>query len=133
MKGMNLMQNNDTTPRRKLSGILDGDGDNLRKQWAETEAAQNFAPLPAGTYTAHVHNVELFNARTGTPGVKIQFRIAEGEHAGRMLFHDSWLTPAALPQTKRDCTKLGLDSRQAGECERRAGAGSMQGARRASA
>lgn len=100
----------DSTPRRRLVDILDGDADTLRKQWTETEAAQDFAVLPAGTYTAHVHRVELFNARTGTAGVKIQFRIADGEHTGRMLFHDCWLTPAALPQTKRDCTKLGLDS-----------------------
>jgi hypothetical protein len=42
--------------------------------------------------------------------VKIRFDVCEGEHAGRALFHDCWLTPAALPQTKRDCLKLGLDS-----------------------
>lgn len=105
------MQDSNQSPRCKLSDILaDGDGESLRQQWAETEAAQDFTLLPKGKYDAHVHCVELFTARTGTPGVKFQFRVAEGEHAGRMLFHDCWLTPAALPQTKRDCAKLGLDS-----------------------
>jgi len=97
-------------PRRKLTDILNGDGaDGLRKQWAETQAATEFAPLPAGTYTAHVHIVELFKTQTkGTPGVKVQFRVCDGEHVGRMVFHDCWLTAPALPQSKRDLAKLGL-------------------------
>lgn len=82
----------------------------LRDQWNRTEAAADFAPLPAGTYECHIHGVELFNARTGTPGVKIRFDVCEGEHAGRVVFHDCWLTPAALPQTKRDLLKLGIDT-----------------------
>lgn len=104
------MYPNDTMPRRRLTDILRGNLDALRDQWSATEAAADFAPLPAGTYECHVHSVELFNAKTGTPGVKIRFDVCEGEHAGRALFHDCWLTPAALPQTKRDCLKLGLDS-----------------------
>jgi len=98
----------DCTTRRRLSDILAGRTDEIREQWETTEAAADFAPLPAGTYEAHVHAVELFNAKTGTPGVKIQFRVADGEYVGRMIFHDLWLTPAALPQTKRDCAKLQL-------------------------
>ncbi|MBN2559402.1 MAG: DUF669 domain-containing protein [Phycisphaerae bacterium] len=102
--------NRDHTARRRLSDILAGDTDTIRQQWDTTEAAADFAPLPGGTYEAHVQAVELFNAKTGTAGVQIQLRVAEGEHAGRCVFHDLWLTPAALPQTKRDCCKLGLDS-----------------------
>ncbi|MEW6200049.1 MAG: DUF669 domain-containing protein [Planctomycetota bacterium] len=105
------MYSNDTQPRRRLTDILaNGQCGNLRDAWNRTEAAADFAPLPTGTYQCHVHSVELFNARTGTPGVKIRFDVCEGEHAGRALFHDCWLTPVALPQTKRDCLKLGLDS-----------------------
>ncbi len=98
------------TPRRKLSDILAGSTDSLRRQWDSTKAADDFRPLPTGTYTAHVQAVELFNARTGTAGIKVTFKVAEGEHVGRLVWHDLWLTPAALPQTKRDCLKLGLDS-----------------------
>ena len=94
--------------RRQLSDILNGGADNLRDVWNNTAEAPDFLPLPAGPYVSHVEAVELFKAKTGTPGVKIQFRICEGEHVGRMLFHDCWLTPAAMPQTKRDTGKLGL-------------------------
>jgi len=100
----------DHTNRRRLSDILDGQADRMRTQWDRTEAAADFAALPAGTYECHLDRIGLFNARTGTAGVKLTFRLVEGEHAGRCVFHDLWLTPAALPQTKRDCLKLGLDS-----------------------
>lgn len=101
----------DTRPRRRLTDILaNGQCGNLRDAWNRTEAAADFAPLPAGLYECHVHSVELFNARTGTPGVKIRFAVCEGEHAARALFHDCWLTPAALPQTKRDLAKLGIST-----------------------
>ena len=96
--------------RRKLSDILASNTERqqLAEDWDRTAAAGDFEPLPAGLYVAHVQAAELFTARTGTPGVKIKFRVAEGEHVGRMIFHDAWLTAPALPQTKRDCGKLGL-------------------------
>ena len=34
-----------------------------------------------------------------TPGYKIEFEILDGDYRGRKLWHDCWLTPAALPQT----------------------------------
>ncbi len=95
---------------KKLADILAGHDNELRNQWNTTEAAGEFAPIPAGTYKCHVAAVELFNAKTGTPGVKIMFDVCDGEFIGRRIFHDLWLTPAALPQTKRDCAKLGLDT-----------------------
>jgi len=95
-------------PRRRLSDILNGGAGSLRDQWRTTEAAEDFAPLPAGTYTARVIGGELFTAKTGTPGYKLTFRVIEGEHAGRQIWHDVWLTPAALPMAKRDLGKLGV-------------------------
>ena len=47
-------------------------------------------------------------AKTGTKGIKLVFEVAEGEHAGRKVFHDLWLTEAAKPQTKRDLDELGI-------------------------
>lgn len=103
-----------TTPRRRLADILNGGDDSLRHQWDSTEAADDFAPLPAGTYEAHLHSVELFQSKTNqTPGVKLRFDVADGDYAGQAIYHDLWLTPAALPQTKRDSLKLGLDSLEA--------------------
>jgi Protein of unknown function (DUF669) len=94
--------------RPRLSDILDGNVESIRKQWGETEAAADFAPLPSGTYTCRVIAGELFTAKSGTPGYKLTFRILDGEHAGRQVWHDLWLTPAALPMTKRDLGKLGV-------------------------
>lgn len=94
----------------KLSDILrNGDGDNLRRAWGDTQAAEDFAPLPAGDYTAHIIGGELFTGRTnGTPGYKLTFRVLDGEHAGRQFWHDVWLTAAALPMAKRDLAKIGV-------------------------
>ena len=60
----------------KLSDILgNGDGDSLHKAWNSTEAADEFAPLTAGEYVAHIASGELFNAKSGTPGYKLAFQI----------------------------------------------------------
>ena len=98
------------TPKRSLSDILHGDTrDRLASAWNSTEAAADFAPLPAGEYTAHVASGEFHTSRTNaTPGYQLTFRIAEGEHTGRQLRHDVWLTEAALPMAKRDLGKLGV-------------------------
>lgn len=97
--------------RRRLADILGGRFDEILKQLDSIEAAPDFVPLPAGAYEAHAQSVEPFEARTGTPGLKIEFCVCEGEHAGRKLFFDLWLTMAAPPQTKRGLAKLGLDSK----------------------
>lgn len=104
--------NNDTTSgaRRKLSEILNGNADTFRTAWDATEAAGDFAPLPAGTYRAKIIGGELSTSRSGTPGYKLTFRIADGEHVGRFIWHDLWLTPAAMAMTKRDLAKIGVAS-----------------------
>jgi len=96
--------------KRKLTDILNGGADSIREVWNATEAAGDFATLPRGTYEAHLHSIELFNAKKGTPGVKIRFDVCAGEYAGRCVFHDCWLTAPAMPQTKRDLIKLGIDT-----------------------
>ncbi len=98
--------------RKSLSDILrEGDRDGLASAWDTTEAASDFAPLPAGEYVARIVSGELFTSKTNaTPGYKLSFRVLEGEHAGRQFWHDVWLTPAALPMAKRDLGKLGVTS-----------------------
>lgn len=97
--------------RKRLTDILhNGNGDRLRESWNDAETAGDFAPLPAGTYTAEIVEGELFNSRTNdTPGYKLTFEVREhAEHNGRRFWHDLWLTDAALPMTKRDLAKLGV-------------------------
>lgn len=98
--------------RKSLSDILrNGEASSLRDAWSRTEAADDLLPLPAGEYVCHVADGEPFASRQNvTPGYKLTFKVIEGEHTGRLLWHDVWLTPAALPMTKRDLGKLGVSS-----------------------
>jgi len=76
------------TPRRSLSDILqENQQATLQDAWGETEAAGDFELLPPGEYIAHIESGELFTSKTkGTPGYKLSFRVAEGEHAGRHVW-----------------------------------------------
>ena len=96
--------------RKSLSDILrNGDRESLSQAWGETQAAEDFAALPAGEYVARIVGGELFTSkRNGTAGYKLAFRVLEGNHQGRQFWHDVWLTPAALPMAKRDLSKLGV-------------------------
>jgi len=96
--------------RKSLSDILrEGDRQNLSRVWGETQAAEDFAPLPSGEYVARIVGGELFTSKTkGTAGYKLAFRVVESDHQGRQFWHDVWLTPAALPMAKRDLAKLGV-------------------------
>lgn len=96
--------------RKSLSDILHyGERDNLSRAWGETEAAEDFAPLPSGEYVARIIGGDLFTSKNkGTAGYKLAFRVLEGDHQGRQFWHDIWLTPAALPMAKRDLAKPGV-------------------------
>ena len=96
--------------RKSLSDILrEGDRQNLSRAWGETQAAEDFAPLPPGEYVARITGGDLFTSKTkGTAGYKLCFRVLEGDHQGRQFWHDTWLTAAALPMAKRDLAKLGV-------------------------
>jgi hypothetical protein len=96
-------------PRRKLSDILNGGNSSFTNAWNSTVAAGDNAPLPRGEYVCHAINGELTSSKTKhTPGYKITFRVLEGEHAGRLVWHDLWLTTAALPRAKRALAELGI-------------------------
>lgn len=95
-------------PRKKLADILNGGNNDIGIIWKSTAAAGEDSPLPRGEYICHAINGELFNAGTGTPGYEVTFKVLEGTHAGRLIWHRLWLTEAAMPRAKRDLTKLGI-------------------------
>ena len=77
----------------------------------QNRGGRGFAPLPSGEYLARIINGELTTSRRNTtPGYKLTFRVLEGEYAGRQIWHDIWLTEAALPMSKRDLAKLCVTS-----------------------
>ena len=94
--------------RKKLSDILsDGERKSYFGGWSQVKAAGDFV-IPKGEYVAQLTDASAHEAKTGTKGIKLVFEVAEGEHAGRKIFHDLWLTEAAKPQTKRDLDALGI-------------------------
>lgn len=95
--------------RKSLQSILrNGQAEEIKKAWESTEAADDFSPLPPGEYQARIVSGELFTSKNGKPGFKLAFEISEGKHAGRRCWHDLYLTPAAIPMTKRDLEKIGI-------------------------
>ena len=87
-------------------------GDNIRSSWDTTKAAGEFACLPPGKYVARIISGELKKSKSNsTPGYSMTFEVIEPvEHKGRKFWHDCWLTPGAMPQSKRDLGKLGVTS-----------------------
>jgi hypothetical protein len=97
--------------RKKLADILlNSDRDKLGRIWESTKAADDLRPLPSGEYRCTVASGELFNSKSGTPGYKLKLVVVDGEHADRVVWHDVWLSEAALPMAKRDLGKLGVTS-----------------------
>ncbi len=56
------------------------------------------------------HGGRSLQLQGGTPGYKLTLEVREGEHAGRRLWHDIWLSEAAISLAKRDLGKLGVTS-----------------------
>src|SRR5262249_62422594 len=104
------MEELSVSTRKRLSDILSNADAavNLRQLWSSTEAAAELAPVPPGEYICRCLSGELFSSKNRTPGYKLTLQIAEGEYAGRHLWHDFWLSAAALAMSKRDLAKIGV-------------------------
>lgn len=83
--------------------------DALADAFNSTEAAADYEPIPAGEYTARLIGGELFSSRNGTPGWRATFEIIDGPHAGRTVRAEYWLSGKALPFTRRDLSKIGIN------------------------
>lgn len=95
--------------RGRLSDVLGSQNqDALQRAWESTQAAKERSPIPAGVYETYATDGRLFTSNRGTAGYKLKFEICRGDYAGRKVWHDLWLTPAALALSKRDLHKLGI-------------------------
>ena len=67
--------------------------------------------LPPGQYVGEILPAEtfLFTAKSGAPGFKVAYRVCEGQHTGRRLWQDFWLTNAAIPYTKAALARIGIE------------------------
>lgn len=85
----------------------------LMSLWNETEAAQEYVPLPAGKYRCRLLSGQLAKTKKGTPCFRLLFEVLGGEHDGECLSYRVWLTPAAVPYAKRELKRIGItDFRQ---------------------
>lgn len=101
--------NNQSGSRKSLSSLFAAhDRQRLETAWKTTEAADEYTPLPSGEYNTHIVAGELTQSRNKKPGYKLTFEVLEGEHSGRRIWHDIWLTEPAIPMAKRDLAKLGV-------------------------
>jgi hypothetical protein len=100
----------------KLTDILRAHGTlgDIESAWKSTDAAAEYDVLPKGEYLAEIVKGDAIESRTkGTPGYRLTFEVADGDHAGSRFWHECWFTEAALSRTKRDLAKLGVtDLRQ---------------------
>ena len=99
----------------ELSKLFDGtpagmDRAGLADAFNGTPPAEVLDPIPAGEYQARAVDARLDETRTGTPFYMMRLDVAAGEHAGRRLVARWYLSPAALPYSRRDLAALGLDA-----------------------
>jgi hypothetical protein len=95
--------------RKSLSKILqDSERSTLTQAWDDSKPAPEFTPLPNGEYVAQLVGGSACLSTIGTPGYELRFRVLEGPHAGRRVWHRLWLTPNAMPLAKRDLNKFGI-------------------------
>lgn len=96
------------TPKKKLSEIVK-DMAALKQQWGSTKPAPDTdKPIPAGLYVCELLDGSAFETRTGTPGYKVTLKVREGEFAGRLVWHDFYLSEKALPYTLRALARIGI-------------------------
>ena len=101
--------------RKSLRDVLSdgGGGDHFQKLWNSTEAAGELTPVPKATYACRLVSGELNSSpKKGTPGFKMTFQIIDGDFSGRKVWHNVWLTPAAMPMAKRDLARVGITTPQ---------------------
>lgn len=73
---------------------------------------QSFEPVPPGKYLAQIEDAELKNTKSGGAGLNLKFKVATGQHSGRILF--DWINLAHPTSTK--CVEIG-QQQLAGLCK----------------
>lgn len=77
----------------------------------KAEPAQDFTPLPPGTYDVEVESAEYKATSTGKDMYMLTFKVTQGAHAGRKLWNNIVISPespTALGIAFRDLATLGV-------------------------
>ena len=88
--------------------------DKLDEEFQKTEAAQDGGGiLPAGTYRMKAVGKLKKSKVKQTNFFELEMTVTDGEHVGRKIWHQVWLTPDSLQLAKRDLDRLGVKSLKA--------------------
>ena len=80
----------------------------LMKLFDETPDTQQ--PLPSDAYECEAIKGELFTSKSGTKGYKITWQVVSGEHTGRWIWQDLWLSAKAMAFSKERLKHVGINT-----------------------
>lgn len=72
--------------------------------------AAEYQPLPPGIYSARVQIGEYTTTKAGAEAYRMKFEITEGDHAGKTVSRMWTFGVKALPHTRRELLRFGLDN-----------------------
>lgn len=84
------------------------DNDDLAAAFDSAETAAELEPIPAGRYVARLTEGDFITSGRGTKGYQLAFEMLEGEHEGRKAWATYWLSPRALPYSKKELARVGI-------------------------
>lgn len=102
-----------------LTALFAGSAGNSKPQGDDLDALFNSPagePMPAGEYTAEIVSGKLGKSNSGKPRYELRARVHDGEHAGRAIFDDWYLTREAWWKSAPFLAKLGIKSAE--QCRR---------------
>lgn len=76
----------------------------------EEEKRPEQREIPNGRFRCKIISTKFFNSsQKGTPGLKLTFRIIQGEYEGGLLWYDIWLTPKCRTRNGKHYGELGIE------------------------
>lgn len=85
--------------------------DNVGKLFDSTAPAPAVPEcIPKGQYEADWIGIRIGESSTAKPRITLTFEVIEGEFSGKKVWIDLYLTDKAMPRTKRELAKLGIES-----------------------
>lgn len=90
----------------------------LSIDFTDVEGAGGFTPLPNGRYLLQVTDWELTETKNpgklpvGTPGIKWEFTVIDGEYENRKLWTNHWIAATTLPFLKGFLAATGVFTEQ---------------------
>lgn len=77
--------------------------------FTKVDDVQDFTPIPDGKYPCRLADIEEARTHSGDEMWRMRFQVAEGPHAGRIVFDNLVFSDAAMKRVKLICSRLGID------------------------